>query len=185
MTDFKIGDRVRILSTIELLGVKKDDLATVVHLDYSEKDLHFVNTDKLNWYNHSEYNGNGLLLGQDYLELVSRNPIKPKRPRWDNDSTEYLHSYYHRKKVKELSLILNRPTTTISSKASYEGLSKHNRREFNNIDNRHIIHGLIDGATPEQLALDLHRSKSSVVGRINLMTKRGLIPQFNKEVLCK
>ena len=164
---FKVGDRVIAIKGQPTLGIKVGDKATVMriglNLDVTDT---FINTDKLNNYNHPDYNGNGLLYDSKSLELLYH------VGRWTDTEIDYLHSYYRRKSITEIAESLQRTYSAIQSKAYSEGLHKHPRRNYNECDISAIKHMLVDCTPIAIIGINLHRSKSSIGGKIALMRKR-------------
>lgn len=176
MSKIKVGSRVVFTSSRRGLGVRKGDKATLCAYLNDKHGLVFVNTDKLNLYNHPDHNGNGLHVLESRIELLKS--IGP----WSSDEIDYLHQNYKRKSIEEISSHLKRSYFSVQSKARSEGLHKYPRRTYNDRDNRFIRHTYMDNWKLTEIGRQLHRSKSSIEGRIALMNKRGLLPSIPKEI---
>ena len=164
---FKVGDRVIAIKGQTTLGIKEGDKATVmaIGLSLDVTDI-FINTDKLNNYNQPNHNGNGLLYTSKSLKLLYH------VGKWSDNEIDYLHSYYRRKSITEIAESLQRTYSSIQSKAQSEGLHKHPRRNYNECDISAIKHMLVDRLPIDIIGINLHRSKSSIGGKIALMRKR-------------
>ena len=171
--ELKVGDRVKIIISNEGLGVKTGDKATLMNIKGDGMHKWFsVNTDKLNCFNLPGHNGNGLELLRTSLELLLTGG------KWSKSEVDYLHTYYRRKSVTELAEHLKRSYYSVQSKARSEGIHKHPRRDYNSTDTHFIIHQRIDKVSINLIGHKLHRSKSSIGSRFNLMVKQGIVPTF-------
>lgn len=177
----KVGDIV-IVNNCNTLGIKDGSLGTVMELNYRGDDTIFINTEKLNDYNHSEYNGNGVIVHIDKLTVVSSSPDKKEtnKTRWSKKEITYLHANYRRKSVSVISEKLGRSYYAVQSKARDEGIHNHPRREYNEYDNHHIIHSIVDKKSSITIGKQLHRTKSSIDGRIRLMNKLNMLPTLKE-----
>ncbi len=173
MNKFKVNDRVKFKR--DALNMKVEDKGTIMETNYDgDNDLLFINTDKLNAFNHPKYNGNGLLVVQNDLSLLIRTG------KWSIDEINYLHSFYRRKSVSDIAFNLNRSYFAVQSKARSEKIHKHPRREYNEGDNRTIVHMFVDNIGNDSIGAQLHRCKNSINGRIALMANTNMLPVMPK-----
>lgn len=170
MSKFKKGDRVKIIK-----GVDKGLLGTVMSASVGFSI--FVNTDKSNNFNHPQHNGYGLLKNEENLEKITSDSI-----RWTKKEIDFLHCHYRRRSIQEIADYLGRTYDSVKSKARNEKIHKHPRRNYNDRDNRFIVHTMIDPVfTQVEIGRQLHRSPDSIHGRISLMRSRNEIPEYRKD----
>jgi hypothetical protein len=167
--ELKVGDRVE--TNVPRNGLKEGSTGTIMQLPWvGDIDAVFINSDKLNNYNHSRFNGNGVIMDISWLELLY------KTGKWTVEDINYLHSYYRRKSITDIAEHLKRSYYSVQSKARSEGIHKHPRREYNANDNHFIVHNRVDNMSINLIGRKLHRSKSSIGSRLDLMIERGMVP---------
>jgi hypothetical protein len=166
MSKFKVNDRVKVTKNNGIAYL--NDLATIKKIE--NDGIHFINTDKLNAYNHPDFNGNGLYVHESFMELIGT------RGRWSTAELDYLHTWYKRKSISDIADYLGRSYFAVQSKARSENIHNHARREYNDRDNRFIQHVYIDKWPVPEIGRQLHRSHKSIKGRLSLMNSRGLLP---------
>ena len=176
--DFKVGSRVRWIAKWDKNYNPMKEGTVVGNRCGTYADLIGLNTDEPNSFNHTcngllPENSNGIFCCPEDIELISLPIVKAKS--WSDGELDTLHSQYRRKSITEIANGLGRSYMSVQSKARHERIHKHPRREFNSRDCHFIIHSRVDKLPIGFIADSLHRSKSTLEGRISLMKSRNLM----------
>lgn len=176
----KINDKVTI-KDCNFYDISDGDRGTVL---FDRFDLAFVETVKSNSYDFKTCENDasitckhGIWIAKHKLTLLTKSMA------WSKEDIDTLHKYYRRMPLDQLATLLDRSYMAVQSKGRSERIHKHPRRAYNDRDIRFIIHTIIDPEfTVNEIGRQLHRSKSSLMGRLELMDSRKQLPKIPADV---